>query len=270
MTDRQLLSRAEALGVSPSYVNWRQERVEVPAETLTAIIGALGEASRSALPDPPLDGPQQDEPSSGDDARAAAVLPVVPRTRSWGLTVQLYSVRSRRSWGHGDLHDLADLARWSAKHLGADFVLINPLHAAEPAVPISNSPYLPMSRRYVSPLYLRIEDIAEYQLLKAAQRQYVEELAAPLRAASSTPELIDRDRVWSAKLVALETIWRAGRSPARQRDHRRFAEREGADLAAWARWCALAERHGPDWRGWPAEMADSGRAARATASGPLA
>ena len=197
-------------------------------------------------------------------------MPRLPRKRRWGLLVQLYSVRSRRSWGHGDLHDLADLARWSATHLGADFILVNPLHAAEPAVPISNSPYLPMSRRYVSPLYLRIEDIAEYQSLKAAQRQYVEELAAPLRAASSTPELIDRDQVWSAKLLALETVWRAGRSPARQRDCRRFAEREGDDLAAWARWCALAERHGPDWRKWPTELADSGRAARATASGPLA
>src|SRR5262249_43562656 len=158
----------EALGVSPSYVNWRQERVEVPAETLTAIIGALGEASRSALPEPPLDGPQQDEPSSGDDARAAAVLPVVPRTRSWGLTGQLYSVRPRRWWGQGDLHALADLARWSARTLGAGFILINPLHAAEPTVPVSSSPYLPMSRRYLSPLYLRVEDIQEYHSLNPA------------------------------------------------------------------------------------------------------
>ena len=41
-------------------------------------------------------------------------------------------MRSRASWGHGDFHDLADLASWSARDLGADFVLVNPLHAAEP------------------------------------------------------------------------------------------------------------------------------------------
>ena len=61
----------------------------------------------------------------------------MPAERSWGFTVQLYSLRSRGSWGHGDLRDLADFAAWSARDLGAGFVLINPLHAAEPLPPIS-------------------------------------------------------------------------------------------------------------------------------------
>ena len=74
----------------------------------------------------------------------------VPGQRSWGFTVQLYSLRSRASWGHGDLRDLADFAAWSARDLGAGFVLINPLHAAEPLPPVSPSPYLPMSRRWIS------------------------------------------------------------------------------------------------------------------------
>ncbi len=256
MTDRELITRAEELGVSTSYLNWRKETVQVPAGTLRAIVDALGDPPEPGRPEPG---------SSGPTAR-----PRVPRKRSWGLTVQLYSVRSRRSWGHGDLRDLADLARWSARHLGASFILINPLHAAEPVIPVSNSPYLPMSRRYLSPLYLRIEDIEEFQLLNPAQRQYAEELAGPLRAASSTPDLIDRDRVWAAKRLALELVHAVGRSPAREADYRRFAEREGAELAAWASWCALAEQHGADWRRWPAELADRDRAATLTASSPLA
>jgi 4-alpha-glucanotransferase len=272
MARRELIRRAEALGISGSYLNWRRERVEVPTETLRAIIEAIGEPPdrhRHAVDEQGQVGEldrRMEKLAGGQPTRK----PRLPRKRRWGLAVQLYSVRSRKSWGHGDLHDLADLARWSATHHGADFILINPLHAAEPTVPISNSPYLPMSRRYVSPLYLRIEDIAEYHSLNRAQRQYVDELAAPLQAASCTPELIDRDQVWSAKLLALETIWRARRSPERERDYRRFAAREGDDLAAWCRWCALAERHGPDWRSWPTELADPGRAARTTASGPLA
>ena len=36
---------------------------------------------------------------------------------------QLYSVRSKRSWAHGDLDDLAELAAWSAEE-GAGFVLV--------------------------------------------------------------------------------------------------------------------------------------------------
>src|SRR5690625_6139928 len=50
--------------------------------------------------------------------------------RCWGLTAQLYSVRSRASWGVGDLTDLTDLAVWSTARHGADFLLVNPLHAA--------------------------------------------------------------------------------------------------------------------------------------------
>ena len=110
-----------------------------------------------------------------------------------GIRRAAVPLRSRASWAHGDLRDLADLAAWSASDLGADFVLINPLHAAEPLPPVSPSPYLPMSRRWVSPLYLRIEDIPEYSSLNTSERARVTALAAPLRAASGTAALIDRD-----------------------------------------------------------------------------
>lgn len=50
----------------------------------------------------------------GTQALACATAPA-PRGRSWGFASQLYSLRSRRSWGHGDLRDLADLAAWSAR-----------------------------------------------------------------------------------------------------------------------------------------------------------
>ncbi len=70
----------------------------------------------------------------------------------------------------GDLTDLEDLAVWSAAEHQADFVLINPLHAAEPVPPIEPSPYLPSSRRFANPLYLRLERIPEYAMAPAAQR----------------------------------------------------------------------------------------------------
>ena len=117
-------------------------------------------------------------------------------------------MRSRQSWGHGDLGDLADLATWSGSDLGADFMLINPLHAAEPLPPVSASPYLPMSRRFTSPLYLRVEDIPEYATLTAGDRVRIDSLAAPLRARNASSELLDRDEVWRAKRSALEIIYR--------------------------------------------------------------
>jgi 4-alpha-glucanotransferase len=226
--------------VAVSYQNWRGQHVEVPDETLAAVLAALGENGAQ----PGRSGPV-----------GAAVAPF-PARRGWGFAVQLYSVRSRASWGHGDLHDLADLAAWSGGDLGADFVLVNPLHAAEPQPPVSPSPYLPMSRHQISPLYLRIEDIPEYQGLSGGDRAEVEALAAPLRAASRTAALIDRDAVWAAKRAAAELIRTVPLTARRRAELDAFLARDRRAIGDWAAWCAIAEVHGPDWRSWPAALAD--------------
>ena len=276
MTDPELIRQAEAAGIAPCYLDWRDERVEVSGETLAAILAALDsvpdadagtrgsgpecagrrggeDAGRAAGAGVGQDGAGAGVGQDGAGARAAqdGARPRAPGGRSWGFTVQLYSVRSFRSWGHGDLADLADLASWSARDLGAGFVLINPLHAAEPLPPISPSPYLPMTRRYVSPLYLRIEDIPEFQRLDAGQRERIDTLAAPLRARNATCDLIDRDAVWAAKREALEIIHRVPLGDRRREELRRYRQREGRDLEDWAAWCVLADRYGPDWRTWP-------------------
>jgi 4-alpha-glucanotransferase len=239
-----LRRRAAACGVATSYRDWQGRIVDVRDETLTAILDALGP------PQPPGQAPGL----SGVTSRDHPVAPA-PSRRSWGFTVQLYSLRSRRSWGHGDFADLAELACWSAG-LGAGFVLINPLHAAEPTCPVSPSPYLPMSRRFVSPLYLRVEDIPEYAGLPEPDRHRIETLAAPLRAASASPALIDRDQIWAAKREALEIIYARPLAGERRERFERFQLSQGQPLADWATWCALAEIHGPDQRAWPAELRD--------------
>ena len=157
------------------------------------------------------------------------------------------------------------LARWSAAELGAGFVLINPLHAAEPQPPVSPSPYLPMTRMFTSPLYLRVEDILEYGALPAEDKRAIDLLAAPLRAANRTADLIDRDAVWAAKRAALELISKVPLTESRQRAYQAFLAERGRDLERWSIWCALAEAHGPDSRNWPEELADPGRAAEVVA-----
>lgn len=235
MSNGELRELAAALGVAVTYWDWQGNERQVPGETLAKIAGVL----ESAPPAP-----------AGLPADEGVTAPV-PERRSWGFTLQLYSLRSRGSWGHGDLRDLADFAAWSAADLGADFVVINPLHAAEPLPPVSASPYLPMSRRWISPLYLRVEDIPESENLDSPERIRLSALASPLLASSATGDLIDRDAVWSAKLAALEAISRVPLSPARQADLDQFRVRHGQALTDWATWCAIAEIHGPDYRRWP-------------------
>jgi 4-alpha-glucanotransferase len=255
MTGRAELTRlAQAHGVAVSYQNWRGRFVEVTDETLAAVLSALGDDG--ALGD---DRSLAGSPGREVQALGDAVAPF-PARRSWGFAVQLYSVRSRASWGHGDLRDLADLAAWSGRDLGADFVLVNPLHAAEPRPPVSASPYLPMSRRQISPLYLRIEDIPEYQGLSARDRARAEALAAQLRAANTTTALIDRDAVWAAKRAALELIHRVRLTASRRAELDAFLARDRTAIQDWAAWCAIAEVHGPDWRAWPRVLTDPGSA----------
>jgi 4-alpha-glucanotransferase len=189
---------------------------------------------------------------------------------TWGLMTQLYSVRSRRSWGQGDLDDLGELAQWAGQDLGAGFVLVNPLHAPSPTVPVEPSPYLPVTRRFVSPLYIRVERVPEHAYLTGAVRAEIERTALLQRATSASSALLDRDAVWEAKRSALTLVHSVKRSAAREADYRGFLAREGAGLGDFATWCALAEVHGDVWSEWPEELRTPGSAAVTAARSDLA
>ncbi|MEP7018959.1 MAG: 4-alpha-glucanotransferase [Actinomycetota bacterium] len=186
---------------------------------------------------------------------AVALPPALQRRSVWGLMSQIYSVRSRQSWGLGDLADLADLGAWAADDLGADFVLVNPLHAAEPVAPMEPSPYLPTSRRFVNPIYIRVEDIPEMGYVSAAEKQMLEWHGDDARMLNEA-DTIDRDAVWAAKVAALRLVYHQARSSRRERAFTAFCEREGQALLDFATWCALSEKHGPSWGQWPAELQD--------------
>ena len=175
-------------------------------------------------------------------APAACHLPADFAT--WGWAIQLYAARSRRSWGMGDLADLRWLGRW-ARDQGAGLALINPLAAPAPTIPQQPSPYFPSSRRFRSPLYLRIEEVEG-----ARDEAIVRDLARSAHRLNRD-RLIDRDEIFRLKSRALEAIW----TSARERTDDRFEafRREQSGLREFATFCALAERFGGGWRQWPAE-----------------
>ena len=219
----------------------------------------VGEASFAVPAGLPLGYHRLHAESGADTADCALVVtparltspPALGPRRTWGLAAQLYSVRSRGSWGVGDLGDLADLATWAAVAHGAGFVLINPLHAAAPVAPMEPSPYLPVTRRFANPLYLRVEAVPEFAYLDDSQRRAVARARA---AVSNAGDRIDRDAAWTAKRAALEALFSVPRTPGRQLAFDGYRRREGDGLRHFATWCALAERHGGDWHEWPAEL----------------
>jgi len=175
--------------------------------------------------------------------------------RAWGWAVQLYALRSRASWGSGDLADLAGLLAATAP-LGAGFALVNPLHAASPAEP---SPYNPSSRLFRNPVYLRVEAVPELGALAPRERARVEGLSRQGR------RLLDRDRIDRPAVAVLKdealrlAFAALPRLPVRQAglaDHR--AATPGLD--DYATFCALQHAHGQDWRAWPAAYRRPGRA----------
>jgi 4-alpha-glucanotransferase len=176
------------------------------------------------------------------------------RERAWGFMAQLYSIRSAQSWGIGDLSDLADIAWLAGRRTGADFLLVNPLHAAEPDVPLTPSPYLPSSRRFVNPIYIRVEAIPETAYLPVAERSLVEWQAEEVRPLSVDGGPIDRDAVWSVKKVALEVVFAAPRSIGRQARFDAFRAEQGQGLEDFATWCALTEQFGG--AEWPKDVQD--------------
>ena len=208
--------------------------------------------------------------AESDEERSSTPLVVAPRRldpesitggRQWGFMTQVYAMRSATSWGMGDLHDLRTLAAWSGRELGAGFVLINPLHAASPVPPMAPSPYLPVTRRFANPMYLRIEDIPEFRRLSPAVVERLELLAAELRSLNDTAELIDRDAVWGAKRVALEAVHLAGMTDERRVAYEAYCASQGAGLRDFATWCAISDAHGPVPGVWPAELSHPASAA---------
>ncbi|MEU1477313.1 4-alpha-glucanotransferase [Streptomyces sp. NPDC005760] len=197
-------------------------------------------------------------------------LPAPPR-RSYGLLVQLYSLLSHRSWGMGDLGDLAELTSWAGRALGAGFVQVNPLHAAVPGAPTDPSPYRPSSRRFPDPVHLRIEDIPEYARVADPDRlRTLCERAERLReSVLEKGALIDRDAVWEVKREALELLREVPLGPGRRAAYADYLAEGGQALEDHATWCALAEVHGSNWRDWPAGLRDPRSAETARARGAL-
>jgi 4-alpha-glucanotransferase len=169
---------------------------------------------------------------------------VPPPDGRWGWSAQLYAARSSDSWGLGDLADLRRLAAWAAGH-GAGLLLVNPLSAAPPGTPQQPSPYYPSSRRFLNPLYLRVEEVPGAADLATD----LERFAGAGRALNAERK-IDRDAVYGLKMQALEAIWRRG-SPGDA--FKRFCDERGRSLEEFAAYCTLAERFGGDWRRWPDE-----------------
>ncbi|WP_421777555.1 4-alpha-glucanotransferase [Gardnerella sp. KA00603] len=165
----------------------------------------------------------------------------------WGFMTQMYSVRSKDSWGIGDYGDLRRLLKDAGEIGKADFMLINPIHACAPVTPLEPSPYLPESRRFLNITYIRPQDIPEYAELNGEDLAKVEQLHESIAPQNNNPNPMDINAAWDAKLPALRIIFKQPRSAEREREFTEFKHRSGEDLDAFATWCVAFEVWGAPW-----------------------
>ncbi|MEE1295271.1 MAG: 4-alpha-glucanotransferase [Bifidobacterium sp.] len=181
---------------------------------------------------------------------APARIPVpqaVQDQQRWGWMAQFYSVRSADSWGVGDYGDLKMLASDAASKSGADFMLINPIHATAPITPLEPSPYLPESRRFLNVTLIRPQEVEEFASLSDEDAKKVAELHGSVAAQNTNPEPMDINAAWDAKRAALRVIFDAGRTPERQAAFDEFRKEAGEDLRAFALWSVAFQVWGAPW-----------------------
>ena len=207
--------------------------------------------------------------SADDDEFARSRIIVAPEAcytpneikegkKIWGLSVQLYCVRSENNWGIGDFSDLSQLIE-KAAGVGADFIGLNPIHALYPANPNACSPYGPSSRRWLNYLYIDVTAIDGYDDASVQAVVSSDEFKATLEHARNV-EHVDYEAVAHVKLAALKAVFDVydakylRKSTKQNKAFKAFVEAGGESLDMLAVYDALQSHlkaEGKDSWGWP-------------------
>ena len=176
----------------------------------------------------------------------------------WGLSVQLYCVRSEKNWGIGDFSDLSLLIE-KAAGVGADFIGLNPIHALYPANPNACSPYGPSSRRWLNYLYIDVTAIEGYDDASVQSLVNSDDFKATLEHARNV-EHVDYEAVAHLKLAALKAVFEVYnakylcKNTKQNKAFKAFVEAGGESLDMLAVYDALQSHLKADGKeswGWP-------------------
>ncbi len=196
--------------------------------------------------------------------------------RTWGLSLQLYSLRSSTNWGVGDFGDLADCVEWAATDLGAGMIGINPLHALKNSRPFHISPYSPDSRLWLNMLYLAIERIPEWSECPEAQQLLEDEPFRSRLEVLREQETVNYEQVCAVKRKVLKTLFGTFQErhcgvqgdtleprTSRGRAFEHYVRQQGDLLETFAVFQALSETLSQEgtghrvWQEWPEQYRDA-------------
>lgn len=180
------------------------------------------------------------------------------RKKQWGVSVQLYSLRSARNWGIGDFSDLSSLVAYLAAH-GADFIGLNPIHALYPAMPENASPYSPSSRRWLNIIYIDVTAMPGFNESSATQRLVSSEGFGAEVVAQRQRDWVDYSGVLQLKLPVMQSLYQwfiqhCGKEAHLAAEFANFKRLGGASLQQLALYDALHAyliQQNHNYWGWP-------------------
>jgi (1->4)-alpha-D-glucan 1-alpha-D-glucosylmutase len=180
--------------------------------------------------------------------------------RVWGLSIQLYSLRSRRNWGIGDFTDLAALVDVVAA-AGGDFIGLNPLHALFPDNPAHISPYSPSHRAFLNVLYIDVEAVPEFAASTAARSRLASADFQARLAALRATAVVDYSGVAEAKFAILPLLFEQFKKTGDRQTFADWRTQQGKTLERHARYEALQAHFRKTqgawgWPAWPEEYHD--------------
>lgn len=200
-------------------------------------------------------------------APATCVNPAEISAKTWGIAVQVYSLKSDTNWGMGDFSDLNQFVKHAAAH-GAGSIGLNPLHPLFPGNPAHRSPYSPTSRSFLNTMYIDVTAVPGYSDSSQAKAIVSDGEFKMLLERVRSSEFIDHGTVGYLKYKVLRAVFADFQNDAMSnnteaaKQFNAYRKAQGHDLELIACYDALYEYfrenddHSYGWTYWPEDYRD--------------
>ncbi|HEY0711879.1 MAG TPA: 4-alpha-glucanotransferase, partial [Polyangia bacterium] len=195
-----------------------------------------------------------------------------PLTRRLGVLQPLFSIRTNRGWGLGEIGDLPRFARWAGKS-GLSVLQLLPVNELTEG---ETSPYSAASAFALDPVYLSLDDVEDFAAaggtaaLSKHDRAALERVMAAPKVAWSEVRGLKRRAIDRAFAHFVDREWRT--DSVRARALATFIDERRAWLPDYALFRVQHDRLHTAWWDWPRPIAerhekalDEARAAHAPA-----
>lgn len=169
----------------------------------------------------------------------------------WGTFLPLYALRTNDDRAVGDLSDLAAWIDWGSQ-CQASLAATLPLFSSFVATTEDPSPYSPASRLFWNEFFLDLTAIPDLARSPEAKRLLESSELQKIVADAAHDEFVDYVPLVALKRKILEALAETFFAAPGEREHAfQSFLKEKPDADDYARFRAVGERHGLNWRAWP-------------------